>query len=177
MDQPGIHRGLSTRLHEHGHAHSVECWQAGELVGGIYGVAVGGFFAGESMFHRASNASKVALFHLLEHLRARDFALFDIQMVTPFTRQMGAVTIPRARNIWRALPKPSIWTARFKRECKMRRPRAWLAACGNYFVLGRRLIARQLAVRRVGFQRFLVIRLDGLGQQGQRTPGGLFLRG
>jgi leucyl/phenylalanyl-tRNA--protein transferase len=84
-----------TRLHEAGDAHSVECWRAGELVGGIYGVCVGGLFAGESMFHRATNASKVALCHLVAHLRARGFALFDIQMITPATRQLGAVEIPR----------------------------------------------------------------------------------
>ena len=57
-----------TQLHKAGHAHSVECWQNGTLVGGIYGVAIGGLFAGESMFHHANNASKVALYHLVEHL-------------------------------------------------------------------------------------------------------------
>ncbi len=82
-------------LHEQGDAHSVECWRGSELVGGIYGVSFGGFFAGESMFHRAPNASKVALHHLVEHLRARGFALFDIQMLTPATRQLGAAEIPR----------------------------------------------------------------------------------
>ena len=84
-----------TRLHERGHAHSLECWKDGELAGGIYGVAIGGFFAGESMFHRASNASKVALCHLVEHLRSRKFRLFDIQMLTPVTKQLGGETIPR----------------------------------------------------------------------------------
>ena len=84
-----------TRLHKQGRAHSLECWREGELVGGIYGVAIGGFFAGESMFHRANNASKVALCHLVEHLRKRDFRLLDIQMLTPVTRQMGGKTIPR----------------------------------------------------------------------------------
>ena len=84
-----------TRLHEQGAAHSVECWCGGELVGGIYGVNVGGLFAGESMFHRATNASKVALCHLIEHLRARGFTLFDIQMVTPATQQLGALEISR----------------------------------------------------------------------------------
>jgi leucyl/phenylalanyl-tRNA--protein transferase len=83
------------RLHHAGHAHSLECWQGDLLAGGIYGVAVGGFFAGESMFHRVSNASKVALFHLVQHLRARGFALFDIQMLTPITTQLGAVNISR----------------------------------------------------------------------------------
>lgn len=84
-----------TRLHEAGHAHSIECWQAGELAGGIYGVSVGGLFAGESMFHRATNASKVALYHLVARLRERGFALFDIQMITPATRQLGAIEISR----------------------------------------------------------------------------------
>jgi len=84
-----------TRLHEQGDAHSVECWQAGELVGGIYGVSLGGLFAGESMFHRATNAPKVALGHLVEHLRSRGFVLFDIQMLTPITRQLGALEISR----------------------------------------------------------------------------------
>ncbi len=84
-----------TALHERGHAHSVECWQGGELVGGIYGVSVGGLFAGESMFHRVSNASKVALVHLVERLRARGFLLFDIQMPTAVTAALGAVTISR----------------------------------------------------------------------------------
>jgi leucyl/phenylalanyl-tRNA--protein transferase len=84
------------RLHDAGHAHSVECWRGEELVGGIYGVAVGGMFAGESMFHRADNASKVALHHLVTHLRAKGFALFDIQMVTETTQALGAMEIPRA---------------------------------------------------------------------------------
>lgn len=90
-----------TRLHEQGHAHSVECWCGPELVGGIYGVAVGGLFAGESMFHRADNASKVALHHLVGHLRARGFGLFDIQMVTNVTRQLGAVEIARTEYLRR----------------------------------------------------------------------------
>jgi leucyl/phenylalanyl-tRNA--protein transferase len=90
-----------TRLHAEGHAHSVECWEGDDLAGGIYGVAVGGFFAGESMFHRASNASKVALFHLVQHLREREFHLFDIQMLTPVTRQLGAVMIAREEYLRR----------------------------------------------------------------------------
>ncbi len=85
-----------TRLHELGHAHSVECWQSGKLVGGIYGVSVGGLFAGESMFHRADNASKVALVKLAAHLRERKFSLFDIQMVTPATEPFGAKVISRS---------------------------------------------------------------------------------
>jgi leucyl/phenylalanyl-tRNA--protein transferase len=88
-------------LHKKGHAHSVECWQEKRLVGGIYGVSIGGFFAGESMFHRVSNASKVALHHLIQHLRQCDFVLFDIQMTTPITRELGAVTIPREEYLQR----------------------------------------------------------------------------
>lgn len=90
-----------TQLHELGHAHSVECWQDGKLVGGIYGVAVGGLFAGESMFHRADNASKVVLVKLVEHLRERGFVLFDIQMVTSATEPFGAQEISRAEYLSR----------------------------------------------------------------------------
>jgi leucyl/phenylalanyl-tRNA--protein transferase len=98
-----------TQLHEQGHAHSLECWQDDKLVGGIYGIAIGGFFAGESMFHRASDASKIALYHLIEHLRHRHFALFDIQMLTPITSSLGAIQIPRTeylRCLALALQKP-----------------------------------------------------------------------
>ncbi len=84
-----------TALHRAGYAHSLECWRQGVLIGGIYGVAIGGFFAGESMFHLQSNASKIALAHLVKHLQLRHYALFDIQMVTPVTRQLGAREIPR----------------------------------------------------------------------------------
>jgi len=72
-------------------------------------VALGGFFAGESMFHRVSDASKVALFHLIDHLRKQGFVLFDIQMLTPITAQLGGVTIPRAeylRRLAEATAKP-----------------------------------------------------------------------
>ena len=90
-----------TRLHKKGHAHSVECWMGKQLIGGIYGVSIGGFFAGESMFHRASNSSKVALYHLTRHLLDRGFVLFDIQLTTPITRQLGAITIPREKYLCR----------------------------------------------------------------------------
>lgn len=88
-------------LHRQGHAHSVEVWEKGELVGGLYGVAIGGFFAGESMFHTSSNASKIALFHLLRHLHARGFILFDTQVSTPHTRSLGAIDIPRHEYLQR----------------------------------------------------------------------------
>ena len=90
-----------TRLHQQGHAHSVECWSEGRLVGGIYGVSIGGLFAGESMFHRADNASKVALYHLVQHLRMKGCCLFDVQMVTPITRTLGATEIPRREYLRR----------------------------------------------------------------------------
>ena len=101
-----------TRLHEAGHAHSVECWQGGVLVGGVYGVAVGGLFAGESMFHRVSDASKVALHHLIGHLRERGFTLFDTQMVTPVTKALGAKEILREEYLQRLAT--AVWqTCRF----------------------------------------------------------------
>ena len=90
-----------TRLHRQGHAHSVECRLKGKLVGGIYGVSIGGLFAGESMFHRVNDASKVALHHLVRHLRERGFVLFDIQMVTPATKPLGAIEIPRREYLQR----------------------------------------------------------------------------
>ncbi len=85
-----------TRLHRAGHAHSIEVWLEGELVGGLYGVAVGGLFAGESMFHRVTDASKVALVHCARRLVERRFELFDTQMVTSVTSSLGAFELPRA---------------------------------------------------------------------------------
>jgi leucyl/phenylalanyl-tRNA---protein transferase len=88
-------------LHRVGHAHSVEVWQGTTLVGGIYGVQIGGYFAGESMFHRVSDASKAALTRLIEHLNSRGFSLFDVQMPTRITVQMGARLIPRREFLFR----------------------------------------------------------------------------
>jgi leucyl/phenylalanyl-tRNA--protein transferase len=82
-------------LHRQGHAHSVEAWRDGNLVGGIYGVSVQGFFAGESMFHRETDASKIALCHLMGHLRERKFELFDTQVLSPLTARLGAIEIRR----------------------------------------------------------------------------------
>ena len=79
----------------------MEAWTDGELVGGLYGVAVGGLFAGESMFHRVSNASKVCVARLVERLNAQGFQLFDTQMVTTATEQMGAVEVSRAEYLKR----------------------------------------------------------------------------
>jgi leucyl/phenylalanyl-tRNA--protein transferase len=83
-------------LHRLGFAHSVEVWHGDRLAGGLYGVALGGAFFGESMFHRVTDASKVALAGLVEHLRARGFRLLDIQWLTPHLEQFGAVEIARA---------------------------------------------------------------------------------
>ena len=88
-------------LHFEGIAHSVEVWKDNELVGGLYGVAIGGFFAGESMFHRERDASKVALVHLVEHLKAQGFVLFDIQQPSPHTKRMGATEITRRKFLSR----------------------------------------------------------------------------
>ncbi len=84
-----------TQLHRMGWVHSVEVWCGDALVGGVYGIAIGAFFAAESMFHRAPNTSKVALASLVEHLRERRFALLDVQLQTPHLASLGAVEIPR----------------------------------------------------------------------------------
>ena len=81
------------RLHRLGYAHSFEAWRDGRLVGGGYGVAIGGLFAGESMFTRESNASKVALVHHTERLRERGFRLCDAQILNDHTRQFGAIEV------------------------------------------------------------------------------------
>ena len=94
-------RDLYVGLHELGHGHSVEVWQNDELVGGLYGVSLGRAFFGESMFHRARDASKVALVHLVARLMTGGFALLDTQYVTEHLRSLGAVEIPRRR--YRAL--------------------------------------------------------------------------
>lgn len=97
------------RLHELGHAHSVEAWQQGELAGGLYGVAVGGAFFGESMFHNVTDASKIALVALVERLRARKFVLLDTQWLTPHLQQFGGVEISRnhyLRLLRRAIELP-----------------------------------------------------------------------
>ncbi|WP_044563719.1 leucyl/phenylalanyl-tRNA--protein transferase [Azospirillum sp. B4] len=86
-----------TALHRQGRAHSVECRRDGRLVGGLYGVSIGGAFFGESMFSRETDASKVALVHLVARLRAGGYGLLDTQFVTTHLSQFGAIEIPRAR--------------------------------------------------------------------------------
>lgn len=105
---------LYTALHHLGHAHSVEVWRDGDLVGGLYGVSLGGVFCGESMFSRATDASKVALIHLVARLVVGGFALLDTQFVTDHLRQFGAIEIPRAeyrRRLRAALKLPAQFPA------------------------------------------------------------------
>jgi leucyl/phenylalanyl-tRNA--protein transferase len=90
-----------TRLHRLGYAHSIEAWLGADLAGGVYGIAIGGFFAGESMFHRVRDASKVALTYLVEYLQVRGFVLFDTQVITEITARLGAVEIPRVEYLAR----------------------------------------------------------------------------
>ena len=88
-------RRLYTDLHKIGHAHSVECWQDGKLVGGLYGVRLGRAFFGESMFSRASNASKIALVHLVHRMKVGGFCLLDTQFTTDHLIRFGAIEIPK----------------------------------------------------------------------------------
>lgn len=102
-------------LHERGLAHSVECWHDGQLVGGLYGVALGGAFFGESMFSRVPDASQVALVHLVEHLRSRGYTLLDVQFVNPHIEQFGVVEVRRAhylRLLEDAVALPVTWDAK-----------------------------------------------------------------
>lgn len=103
---------LFTELHRRGVAHSVESWQGGVLVGGLYGVALGGAFFGESMFSRATDASKVALVHLVARLRLGGFMLLDTQFVTSHLTRFGAVEVARERYkqmLAAALEAPAAW--------------------------------------------------------------------
>jgi len=86
-------------LHAIGHAHSVEAWQKGKLAGGLYGVAIGGAFFGESMFHRVTDASKIALAALVEQLKRQRFILLDTQWLTAHLLQFGAIEVSRAKYL------------------------------------------------------------------------------
>jgi len=90
---------LYAALHEAGYAHSVELWDRGALVGGVYGVTIGAAFFGESMFSRRTDASKMALAYLIDRLRLGGFMLFDTQFLTPHLASLGAIEIPRARYL------------------------------------------------------------------------------
>ena len=103
---------LYCALHASGHAHSVECWQDGALVGGLYGVQLGGAFFGESMFSRARDASKVALVHLVEGLIRGGFTLLDTQFLTAHLASFGAVEIPRDEyllELQAAMAQVAVW--------------------------------------------------------------------
>lgn len=103
-----------TQLHDAGLAHSVEAWKNGELVGGLYGVALGGAFMGESMFSRATDASKVCLVALVEHLKARGYVLHDVQFWTPHLATLGVTEIPRKayeRRLREALRLRCTWNS------------------------------------------------------------------
>ncbi len=89
-------RRLYLMLHDLGHAHSLEVWQDGALIGGVYGVTLGAAFFGESMFSRATDGSKLALVHLSDHLRRCGFVLFDTQFITDHLASLGAIEISRA---------------------------------------------------------------------------------
>ena len=105
---------LYSELHEAGFAHSVECWRDGRLVGGLYGVSIGAAYFGESMFSRETDASKVALVHLVARLKAAGFTLLDTQIVTEHLSHFGAHEIPRAEyrcRLARALERPTDFTA------------------------------------------------------------------
>ena len=118
--------GLFIELHRRGHAHSVETWADGQLVGGLYGVSLGGVFFGESMFSRARDASKVALVHLVARMRIGGYGLLDTQFVTGHLSQFGASEIPRdaykallAAAItmdaaWSAVPDPGVLETEIK---------------------------------------------------------------
>lgn len=103
---------LYCALHAGGHAHSIECWQDGELVGGLYGLRLGAAFFGESMFSLARDASKVALVHLVDGLKRGGFVLLDSQFITAHLARFGAIEIPRAHYLMKladALNRDAIW--------------------------------------------------------------------
>lgn len=100
-----------TDLHQLGFAHSVETWIDGQLAGGLYGVTLGGLFAGESMFTRVADASKIALVFLVERLRQRGFRLLDTQFMTDHLRRFGAIEIPQTEYKARLARALAVWTS------------------------------------------------------------------
>jgi leucyl/phenylalanyl-tRNA--protein transferase len=107
-------RQVYGQLFARGVAHTVEVWDGDDLVGGLYGLAIGGAFFGESMFHRRTDASKMAMAHLVERLNAGGFRLLDTQFLTPHLASLGGIEIPRAdyeERLAQALPIDADWTA------------------------------------------------------------------
>jgi leucyl/phenylalanyl-tRNA---protein transferase len=124
---------LYGELHARGHAHSVEAYQNGELVGGLYGVSLGAAFFGESMFHVARDASKVALVHLIARLKLGGFRLLDSQFLTPHLASLGCVEISRAdyrARLAQAIDAPADFAA-FEPQCPMRGAEALSFALGQ----------------------------------------------
>jgi leucyl/phenylalanyl-tRNA--protein transferase len=116
---------LYLQLHDLGHAQSLEIWEGAELVGGVYGVTLGGAFFGESMFSRRTDASKVALAYLVDRLRAGGFRLFDTQFLTPHLRSLGAEEISRAEYLARLRDALGV-EADFDRQADIPSPQALL---------------------------------------------------
>lgn len=109
-----------TRLHELGFAHSVEAWQGDRLAGGLYGVAIGGAFFGESMFHRVTDASKVAMVHLVTRMREQGFVLLDTQFMTDHLQRLGATEITRTayeKRLADAICRPCVFDDRVGPTC------------------------------------------------------------
>jgi leucyl/phenylalanyl-tRNA--protein transferase len=107
-------RTLYNQLHNMGHCHSVECWRDGKLVGGLYGVKIGAAFFGESMFSRETDASKVALVHLVARLNAGGFQLLDAQFMNPHLKTLGAIVMSKA-DYKELLPSAIVVPADFNR--------------------------------------------------------------
>jgi leucyl/phenylalanyl-tRNA--protein transferase len=106
----GTIRDLTRALFDAGHAHTLEVWRDGRVIGGVYGITLGGAFFGESMFSRETDASKIALAWLVDHLNRTGFTLFDTQFITPHLASLGAIEFPRATyraRLAEALLKPS----------------------------------------------------------------------
>jgi leucyl/phenylalanyl-tRNA---protein transferase len=103
-----------TQIHLEGWGHSVEVWQEGQLVGGLYGIAIGSCFCAESMFHRATNASKVALWAMVERCRSLGFTIFDAQVMNPHLKSLGAYSMPHGEYLQllrQALGETTAWSA------------------------------------------------------------------
>lgn len=119
-DETWINDGIKHlygQLFDNGHAHSVEVWQDKTLVGGLYGVSIGAAFFGESMFSRATDASKLALVYLVERLKAGGYELLDTQFITPHLERMGAIEIPRDQYL-KKLDAALLKTAHFNSDAK-----------------------------------------------------------
>lgn len=126
-------RMLYGELFDSGQCHTVEAWRDGQLVGGLYGIELGGAFFGESMFHRDRDASKVALVHLVARLKTGGYRLLDTQFVTPHLATFGAVAVPRndyMRRLTRVVSRSADWW-RWPQGCRISGAQALAAAGGG----------------------------------------------